>query len=986
MNKEEKILEFWEKEDIFHKSIKNREGSPYYSFYDGPPFATGKPHYGHILATTIKDSVLRYWTMKGYQIPRRVGWDCHGLPVENLIEKELDIKSKKQIEELGIEKFNTACRNSVFACVSDFQEVLKRVGRWADYTESYSTMDNNYIESVWWVLKQLWEKGLIEKNYRVSPYCPRCATTISNFEVNQGYKETKDKSIYVKFKIKDARFENCFFLVWTTTPWTLPGNIALAINEKLDYCLVENNQEKLILVKSRTAILEGEAKIIEEFKGKDLLGISYEPMFDYLASQDIKNIGNCFKVFEGNSFVTDGDGSGIVHINPMHGEDDFQLSKANNLSFYHLVDELGAFKNDVKDFAGEAVKNADPKIIEYLRGTGYLYKEELITHEYPYCWRCDSPLLYYAVDSWYVLVTKIKEQLVSNNQQTRWVPEHLKDGRFGKWLEGARDWDFSRKRYWGAPIPIWQCVECSEKVCIGSIEELKTIQIKEYDLKDLHRPFIDEVILKCPKCGKEMKRVEGVFDCWFESGSMPYAQWHYPFENKEIVEKTFPADFIAEGLDQTRGWFYTLDVLATALTLNDIGLGKNKPAFKNVITNGLVLDDKGRKLSKKLKNYPDPKDVFDKYGADSLRYFLLASTNIGEEYRFSEDKVKEVWRNIVLSLENCFKFYETYIPKDKKIIPKTDSTNILDKWIIGRVEVLNYGVDKFMKEYDLTKATRLFGGGQSEGGLELPKENVTWENYSLGAFMDDFSNWYIRRSRRRFQKPENEEEMMEAMQTLHYVLLKLVKLIAPFTPFVAEDLYQKLKLEDNPISVHLCDYPEPSETALSKDFYYIYSDMLLARNLVAQALAKRSEIGIKVRQPLLSVSIKGKNGKVFESNQEDIFDIIKDEVNVKKVLINESDEDVVFDTNITEELKAEGNLREIIRHIQQARKEMHLSPEDTIEIYYNADEGLGKLIENNKSYLIKEVLAKGFIFNVGLKEAREIKLENDTINFDIKVV
>ncbi|MCK9393177.1 isoleucine--tRNA ligase, partial [bacterium] len=884
-----------------------------------------------------------------------------------------------------------ACRSSVFACVSDFQETLKRVGRWADYSESYSTMDNNYIESVWWVLKQLWNKNLVEKNYRVSPYCPRCATTISNFEVNQGYKETRDKSVYVKFKITNQEeFKNAFFLVWTTTPWTLPGNIALAINDKLDYCLAENNGEKYILAKNRLSVLEGDFNIIKEMKGKDLIGVSYEPMFDYLVKQDINGIKNCFKIFTGNSFVTDGDGSGIVHINPMHGEDDFQLAKANTLPFFHLIDEEGRFTNEAKDFAALFVKDADPKIISYLKEIGVFYKEELIIHEYPHCWRCDSPLLYYAVDSWYVLVTKIKDKLVANNQQTRWVPEHLKDGRFGKWLLGARDWDFARRRYWGAPIPIWECSECNEKLCIGSKEEIKEHQVSGGELNDLHRPFIDEVILKCPKCGKEMKRVEGVFDCWFESGSMPYAQWHYPFENKEMVEKTFPADFIAEGLDQTRGWFYTLDVLATALTLDDIGLGTNKPAFKNVITNGLVLDDKGRKLSKKLKNYPDSIEVFNKYGADSLRYFLLASTNIGEEYRFSEDKVKEVWRNVILSLENCFKFYETYIPKDKKIIPSSASTNILDKWIIGKVEALNFGVDKFMQEYDLTRAARLFGGGQTEGGLEAPKASVNWENYAMGAFIDDLSNWYIRRSRKRFQKPESEKERDEAMQTLHYVLLKLTKLIAPFTPFIAEDLYQKLKLKDDPISVHLCDFPLPDEKVLSFDFYNIYQDMFFVREFVALALSKRSEIGIKVRQPLASVSVSSRfeEGICFKNNQKDLFEIIKEEVNVRNVLVKKgtNNDSIIFDTVITEDLKEEGYLREIIRHIQQARKEMHLKPENTIDIYYTS-KLLSSFIEKNKEYLAKEVLARGFILSDDIIDAKQISLgENSTIIFNIKVV
>jgi isoleucyl-tRNA synthetase len=981
MNKEEKILEFWEKEDIFHKSITNREGSPYYSFYDGPPFATGKPHYGHILATTIKDSVLRYWTMRGYQIPRRVGWDCHGLPVENLIEKELDIRSKKQIEELGIGRFNDACRSSVFACVSDFQETLKRVGRWADYSEAYSTMDNEYIESVWWVLGRLWEKGLVEKNYRVSPYCPRCATTISNFEVNQGYKETKDRSAYVRFKLSD---EEASILVWTTTPWTLPGNVALAVNEEMDYCMVESGGERLILAKSRLSVLEGSYDIISEFKGSSLVGKRYLPMFSYLSPEEYSD---AYRVFHGD-FVTAEDGTGIVHINPMHGEDDFQLSKVNSIPFTHLVDESGVFLPVVSDFAGMFVKDADSKIINHLKERGVFYKDQIITHEYPHCWRCDSPLLYYAVDSWYISVTKIKDSLISNNQKIRWVPSHLKDGRFGKWLEGARDWDFVRRRYWGAPIPIWQCDGCEERICISSVEELKSRQVKDYGITDLHRPFIDEVKLICPKCGKEMSRAEGVFDCWFESGSMPYAQWHYPFENKELVEKTFPADFVAEGLDQTRGWFYTLNVLAAALTMDDCGLGKDKPAFKNVITNGLVLDDRGRKLSKKLKNYPDPKDVFDKYGADSLRYFLLASTNIGEDYRFSDDKVKESWRNVILAMENCYKFYETYAPS-LSVSGKPSPTNLLDRWILGRLEVLNWGVNKFMEEYDLTRAARLFGGGQLEGGNGRKEPSkVSWEDYPVGAFIDDLSNWYIRRSRRRFQKPESDNDLKEASEVLGFVLMKLSKLMAPFTPFIAEDMYQKLKDDNSPISIHLCDYPEPDTSVLNEEDYAIYTSMDYVRNAINLVLSERIKVGIKVRQPLSRVrvpSVINKNSISSSLSMEEMLGLIKDETNIKEVEIVDGLDMVELDTEMTEELREEGMMREIIRYIQQERKEKRLSPEDTISIEYKASPSMESLISRNKEYLLKEILAEDMKRNDDMESGKEIDLGNqDTIIFVVK--
>ncbi|MFA5232147.1 MAG: isoleucine--tRNA ligase [Candidatus Paceibacterota bacterium] len=916
MINEEKILEFWEKEDIFHKTLENRKNCPFFSFFDGPPFATGKPHYGHILATTIKDTVLRYWTMKGYQVPRRVGWDCHGLPVENLIEKELGIKNKKQIEEMGIEKFNDACRGSVFACVKDFEETLKRVGRWADYDKSYATLDNNYIESVWWVLKQLYERDLVEKNYRVSPYCPRCGTALSNFEVNQGYKETKDESIYVKFKLKG---KDEYFLVWTTTPWTLPGNAALAVNKDLKYYLVENNEEKYILAKDKLNVLEGEYQILKELKGKELIGIEYESLFNNQA----------LKVFHGD-FVSSEEGTGIVHINPMYGEDDFNLAKEHDLPFIHTVDLSGKFNEQVPEFKGMFVKDADEKIKEKIKDK--IYKTEIITHEYPYCWRCDSPLLYYALESWYILVTKVKNELIKNNEKIHWVPEHIKEGRFGRWLQGARDWNFSRNRFWGAPIPIWQCEECKHEICIGSLEELKELETKDYNLQDLHLPYIDEVKLKCPKCGKEMKRTPEVFDCWFESGSMPLAQWHYPFENKELAEKTFPANFIAEGLDQTRGWFYTMHVLATILTLKDIGLGKSQPAFKNVIVNGLVLDEKGRKLSKKLKNYPDPREMFDKYGADALRMFLLSSTAIGEDYRFSEERVREVWRKIISSLENCLAFYETYKGEIKEIKPE----NILDQWILSKTERLNENLVKFMDEYELTKAARLFSD-----------------------FLDDLSNWYIRRSRKRLKEEQ-------ASSVLYYVLLKLSQLVAPFTPFIAEDMFLKLGGKQ---SVHLCDYPEPDRKHLNDK---LEEEMAEARNIVNLALAERSKQGIKVRQPLSRIKTK-------KQINENTADLIKEEINVKEIVFDKNIEnEIELNIDITPELKEEGLVREIIRQIQQMRKEQGFVPQDRIAVLYQKSGFFDMILSKNREKLLKEVLAVEFK-EEDKTEGKEISIDDEKI-------
>ncbi|MDD4662188.1 MAG: isoleucine--tRNA ligase [Candidatus Pacebacteria bacterium] len=927
MKYEEEILKFWEKNNVFEESIKRREGFPYFSFYDGPPFATGKPHYGHILINTIKDTVLRYQTMKGFKVPRRVGWDCHGLPIENLIEKELNIKNKKEIEEFGIDKFNKCCRDSVFTCVEDFEKTLARVGRWADYSNSYSTMDKEYTESVWWVLKKLWDKNLVKKDYRVSPYCPRCSTTLANFEVNQGYKEVKDRSVYIKLKLKDQ--ENTFLLIWTTTPWTLPQNVAVAINSNEDYVVVSIEDSKYILIKKRLEILTEEYKIEKELKGKDLLGLRYEPVFDYL--KGVEKAENAFQIVDAD-FVGGEDGTGLVHIATMYGEDDYNVGKKYDLPFVHTVDESGKFLDFVEDYKGENIFEANKKIIKDLKENNILYKEELVSHTYPFCWRCDSPLMYFAKESYYLMVTKFKDQLIENNKKIHWVPGHIKEGRFGKWLEGARDWDFARNRFWGAPIPIWKCEKCSKMICVGSVEELEKLKIRG-ETSDLHKPYIDDVYLKC-ECGGEMERTKEVFDCWFESGSMPYSQWHYPFENKELVEKTFPANFITEGLDQTRGWFYTLHVIATALTLDDIGLGKDQPAFQNVIVNGLVLDKTGRKLSKRLKNYPEVDEIFDKYGADALRYFLLSSTNTGEDYRFSEDRVKEVSRKIILSFENCFIFYNTY----KKNSEKVESTNILDKWILSKLFTLDKEMAEYMDKYELTRAVRLFNN-----------------------FVDDFSNWYIRRSRRRFQKPESDLEFNEAETTLKFVLKEISKTMAPFIPFISEKIYQELKDENDLMSVHLCDFPKLEEKYYNAD---LEEEMQKAREIVNLALNERIEKGVKVRQPLSLATIKNKIN-------EELLDIIKDEINVKKIVVDPSiKEDVVLDFELTEELKEEGIAREIIRNVQQMRKDLHYSKDDSILLKCEG----GDLSQDIKNLILKEVLAKDYIFDEELEIKKELKI------------
>ncbi|MFC1700937.1 isoleucine--tRNA ligase [Patescibacteria group bacterium] len=934
INNEKKILKFWDKNKIFTKSIKQRKGKKFFSFYDGPPFATGLPHYGHILATTIKDTVLRYWTMRGYQVPRRVGWDCHGLPVENLIEKELNFQSKKDIEEFGIDKFNNACRKSVFRCTNDFIKTLKRVGRWADYSNAYSTMDNEYIESVWWVFKQLWDQGLVYKDYRITPYCPRCGTPLSNFEVNQAYKDIEEESVFVKFALKDEK--NTYLLVWTTTPWTLPANTGIAIGPKIKYVKVKGGKEYYILAEARLNVLEGDFKIEKELKAKDLIGKKYSPFY----KMNLENPG--YRVVSAD-FVSVEDGTGLVHIAPAFGEDDASIGKKEKLPSIITVEKDGSVTKGLNiPGEGEFVKKADGFIKKDLEKRGLLYKMEKIVHSYPFCWRCETPLLYYPVESWYVKVTKFKKQLIENNKKIRWSPSHLKNGRFGKWLEGARDWSISRNRFWGAPIPVWECDKCDE---VKVIDKVKNI-------KDLHRPAIDKITFKC-KCGGVMKRVPEVFDCWFESGSMPYGQRNYPFQNKKLVEKTFPADFIAEGLDQTRGWFYTLHVLATALTLKNIGLGKNKPAFKNVIVNGLVLGENGKKLSKRLKNYTAPEDIFEKYGADALRYFLLAGTPMGEDYIFSEQRIAETYRRTIMTLWNSFVFFEMYA--DKNILDKkVEAVSLLDKWILSRLNNLSKEISGYMNEYELTKAVRLFDG-----------------------FIDDLSNWYIRRSRRRFQRPKDNKEKEEAVLVLRFCLMELVKLMAPFTPFISETIYQRLRQKEDMESVHLCDYSKAGKIDKKLE-----KDMAEVREIVNTALQQRSINGIKVRQPLNKLEVSNKN---IVGNKE-LADLIKDEINVKKIVVGK---EIKLDVKITSELEAEGIIRDLIRFIQKMRKDGGLKPGQLIYLRFSTQSSyLQKLIQNNLFEIRDEICASKIEQTTPRKETflveKEVEFNSHKIWLGIK--
>ncbi len=1139
--REEEVLKFWKENQIFEKSVENPAGSKPradYVFYDGPPFGTGLPHYGHLLAGTIKDAFPRYHTMRGESVRRTWGWDCHGLPVENLIEKKLGLNTKKDIEEYGVDKFNTEACNSVLEFSDDWKKIIPMTGRFVDMEQDYKTMDATYTESIWWIFSELDKKGLIYQGYKPMHLCPRCETTLSNFEVTQGYKDITDISVYVKFKIEAE--ENIYLLAWTTTPWTLPGNVALTVGKDITYSYIkikdtDAGDAQFILAKDRIEnVLKGkEYEIIKEVKGSDLVGVSYEAPFDYYQKDNsLENNERGWKVCAGE-FVTLDAGTGIVHIAPAFGEDDMKLGQSEKLPFVQHVKTDGHFKEEVTHFAGMQVKPKDNhqatdiEIIKYLAHNHHLFEKEKIIHSYPHCWRCDTPLLNYASTSWFVETTKLKDKLIAANQEVTWIPEHVKDGRFGNWLENVRDWAISRSRYWGAPLPVWFGEESKKKYVIESVEELKkytkksgnkyfvmrhgegehnvldmcssnkdnphhltefgiehvktsseflkdknidviirspfvrtkeTTKIicdqldfnednvieddriaefnfgdfnlrpfeeylsyrqgheydmdyiipggeslqqaknrfaeffydieKEYEGKnilvvthgigfqvipsiisgakkeesghilrnkfkkipdacieefefvplshntdyelDLHLPYIDRVELV--DNGEKLVRTKEVFDCWFESGAMPYASIHYPFENKELFEKQFPADFIAEGMDQTRGWFYSLLILGVALF--------DKSPYKRVVVNGIILAEDGQKMSKKLKNYPDVTEVLEKYGADALRYYILSSPAVkGEELRFSEKDLAQISSRVVGRLLNVFSFYELY--KKEHINLEIESTNVLDQWILARLYQLLSEIENGMEMYELDKAVR-----------------------PIDLFVDDLSTWYLRRSRDRLKDGDG-----EAIATLYTVLKTLSQMIAPFMPFVSEYIWLGLKSENSTESVHLSAWPVKGSIDEK-----LIEEMVSVREIVTIGLKERQKVNIPVRQPLSKIKIKNENIK------NEYQEIIKDELNIKEICIEKDVEnDIELDIEITPELKKEGMYRELVRSIQDMRKEKSLNPSDIIKL--SMSENAKEIVQLFLEDLQKTVGAENIVFNA--TEGKEVKINQEIyfINF-----
>ena len=854
VEREKEVLEFWKENHIFEKSVQKNEGKPEFSFFDGPPTANGKPHIGHILTRVMKDIIPRYKTMKGYHVLRKAGWDTHGLPVELEVEKLLGIDGKQEIEKYGIEPFIKKCKESVWKYTKEWHDMSDRIGYWADMEHPYITYDDNYIESVWWALSEMHKKGLIYKGYKIVPYCPRCGTALSSHEVAQGYKDVEETSVFVKFKVKGK--DDTYFLAWTTTPWTLPSNVALCMNGKEDYACVKVNGEYYILADAlvETLFEAGCYEKISVKKGSEYEYVEYEPLFDY-------DTGAKEKAYfvTNDSYVTLTDGTGIVHIAPAFGEDDSKVGKRYGLPFVQMVDDRGRFKDAVSDFAGQFCKDADKHIIEKLKAEGKLFKAMKFTHSYPFCWRCDTPLLYYARSSWFVKMTAVRENLLASNNSVNWMPETIKTGRMGNFLENVIDWGISRERYWGTPLPIWKCDKCGKVHVVGSRAELRELGRLDHDI-ELHRPYIDEVKWEC-ECGGTMTRTTEVLDCWFDSGSMPFAQWHYPFENKDVFNQVFPANFISEAIDQTRGWFYTL------LAVNTVLFGK--APFENCIVLGHVCDKDGLKMSKHKGNVVDPWSVLDKQGADATRWYFYTASAPWLPSRFSADNVSEAQRKFMGTLWNTYAFFVLYAEIDKydptKYKLEKQQLNVMDRWILSALNTLVKTVDEGLNEYKITETSR-----------------------AIQDFVDNLSNWYVRRSRDRFWGSSMTKSKAAAYTTLYTVLVTLTKLLAPYTPFLAEEMYQNLVRnfdKDAPLSVHLCDFPKSDKKYIDEFLEQGMNDVL---SVVVLGRAARNKANIKNRQPLSRLLY---NGKRELSNE--LKDVVKDELNVKNVELASGDGEFV---------------------------------------------------------------------------------------------
>ena len=1023
------VLSFWKDRDVFRRSVEQRRGAQEFVFYDGPPFATGLPHYGHLLAGTIKDIIPRYQAMRGYLVERRFGWDCHGLPVEYEMEQELGISGKSDIEALGVDVFNEKCRGIVLRYTGEWREIVTRMGRWVDFDHDYKTMDLSYMESIWWVFKALWEKDLIYEGQKILPYCPRCATPLSNFETNQGYQEVKDPAITVRFRLVDA--PDTSILAWTTTPWTLPSNLALAVGPDIAYVKVRDGDQTYILARDRLSAYYKNAddyELLEELPGADLVGRVYEPLFPYFAELAAQG---AFRVCAAD-FVSTEDGTGIVHIAPGFGEDDNQLGRREGLPALCPVDGEGRFTPEVSDYAGREVKATDPDIIRRLKAEGRLVHQGTIVHSYPHCWRCDAPLIYRAVSTWFVRVEQLRERLMAHNRTIHWVPGHLRDGRFGRWLENARDWAISRNRYWGTPLPVWQNEDGTERVCVGSVRELE--ELSGQKVTDLHKHCVDPLELPSPTGGPPLKRVPQVLDCWFESGAMPYAQVHYPFENKDWFEDHFPADFIAEGLDQTRGWFYTLMILATAL--------HDRPAFKNVVVNGLVLAGDGRKMSKRLKNYPDPVTVVERYGADALRLSLIASPVVrAEDLCFSEEGVKHALRHLLIPWWNAYSFFVTYARIDgwtpERAAGAGAPQHLLDRWILSSLERLTHEVVAAMDVYDLQLAVRPFV-----------------------RFIEDLTNWYIRRSRRRFWKSTDDADKASAYATLYEVLLRLSKIAAPFTPFISEAIFRNLRTDAEPESGHLCDFPVTDDTRRDRT---LEQQMETVMTVVSLGRQLRSSYNVKVRQPLSALHVVCRSDTHLERVAA-YREIMCEELNVHEVRFSRDEsgmadlrakpnfsrlgprlggrvkesvrwiaglaeaqlialldgravtlelpdgtsmelepEDVVvervpregmavsaqgalvvaLDLELTPELLAEGLAREFVNKVQQMRKQEDLEVTQRIRVRFAGDPEVAAAVAAHREYIENEVLATGLAADAEAGQGSEWDLNGKAVRIVI---
>ena len=1003
VEREKQVEKFWDDNQIFEKSMKVREGNPSYVFYDGPPTANGKPHIGHVETRVIKDMIPRYRTMKGYQVPRKAGWDTHGLPVELEVEKKLGLYGKDQIEKYGVEPFIEQCKESVWKYEGMWEDFSHTVGFWADMKNPYVTYHNDYIESEWWALKEIWKKGLLYEGHKIVPYCPRCGTPLSSHEVAQGYKDVKERSAVVRFKVKG---EDAYILAWTTTPWTLPSNVALCVNPDEDYVKVTSKGYTYYMAAALVDTVLGEgAEILEHYQGKDLEFKEYEPLFPY-AEKRIGNKKAYYVVCD--TYVTLTDGTGVVHIAPAFGEDDSKVGHRYDLPFVQLVNEKGEMTEETP-WAGTFCKKADMAVLQALEDKDLLFDAPLFEHSYPHCWRCDTPLIYYARETWFIRMTAVKEDLIRNNNTINWIPESIGKGRFGDWLENVQDWGLSRNRYWGTPLPVWQC-ECGHQDCIGSIEELKEKADNCPDDIELHRPYIDAVTIKCPKCGKEMHRVPEVIDCWFDSGSMPFAQHHYPFENKEIFEKQFPAQFISEAVDQTRGWFYSLLAISTLLF--------NKAPYENVIVLGLVQDENGQKMSKSKGNAVDPFDALQTYGADAIRWYFYTSSAPWLPSRFAGKTVVEGQRKFMGTLWNTYAFFVLYANIDNfdatKYSLEYDKLAVMDKWLLSRLESTVKAVDDNLANYRIPEAAK-----------------------ALQSFVDDMSNWYVRRSRERFWAKGMEQDKINAYMTLYTALVTVAKAAAPMIPFMTEDIYQNLVKSIDasaPESIHLCDFPEVHENWIDPKMEEDMADLL---EIVVMGRAARNTANIKNRQPIGTMYVKSE----FQLS-EFYKEIIEDELNVKEVVfkddiadfisysfkpqmrtvgpkygkllnkiktvlseldgnkamaelkstgelkldidgqeivlleedllidmaqmegyVSESDHTitVVLDTNLTPELIEEGFVRELVSKIQTMRKEAGFEVMDKIRVYAKDNDKIVSIMKNHGDEIKSEVLAEEIV-------------------------